>query len=449
MPAVGRFSGTPASINASDEPHTEAIDDEPFELGDLGDDADGVGEFVFRRQHRMDCAPGELAVADLAATRCARAPGFADRIVREIVVQQERLFIRSLQRIDELFVFGGTQRDDHQSLGLAASEQCRAVRARQQADFGDDLPDRLDIAAVDTLAGVEDVPAHDLGFKVLEYAGNRLLVVFRLGAFGEEVRHHLFLDCGDCVLPILLFHDRISRAQILLGEAEDFVLQCLVVGDGEVARLLCGFLGELDDRLDHRLEMPVAEHYRAEHDFFGQLLGFQFHHHHRVVGAGDDEIELTFLHFVERRIEHVFVTDEADAGAADRAHERCAGQRERRGSRHHRDDVGIIFLVVRKHGDGDLGIAAPAVGEQRTDRAIDQARGECVLLGRTALALEIAAGNSAGRVIFLGVVDGQRKEINAFLRLLGGDDRGENGGLAVRGEHRAVGLPRYSTGFQR
>ena len=31
MPATGRFSGTPASIRASDEPHTDAIDDEPLD----------------------------------------------------------------------------------------------------------------------------------------------------------------------------------------------------------------------------------------------------------------------------------------------------------------------------------------------------------------------------------------------------------------------------------
>ena len=31
MPAVGRFNGTPASISASEAPHTEAIDDEPLD----------------------------------------------------------------------------------------------------------------------------------------------------------------------------------------------------------------------------------------------------------------------------------------------------------------------------------------------------------------------------------------------------------------------------------
>ena len=31
MPAVGAFSGTPASIKASDAPHTVAMDEEPFD----------------------------------------------------------------------------------------------------------------------------------------------------------------------------------------------------------------------------------------------------------------------------------------------------------------------------------------------------------------------------------------------------------------------------------
>ena len=449
MPAVGRLSGTPASISASDEPHTVAIDDEPFEFGDLGDDADGVGELFFRRQHRMDRAPGELAVADLAPAGRAHAAGFADRIGREVVVQQERLLIRSLQRVDELLVFGGAERGDHQSLRLAAGEQRRAVGARQHADFRHDLPNGFHVAAVDALAGVEDVPAHDLGFELLEHAGNRGLVVFRFGAFREEVRHHLLLDRGDGVLAILLAHDRIGGAQILLGEAENFLLQRLIVGDGQLARFLGGFFGELDDGLDHRLEMPVAEHHGAEHDLFGQLFCFRFHHHDGVLRAGDDEVELAFRHLVERRIEHVFVVDEADAGAADRAHERRARKRQRRRGRDHRDDIGIVLLIVRQHGDGHLGVAAPAVGEQRTDRAIDQARGQRVLFGRTALALEVAAGNPAGRVVFLGVVDGERKEIDAFLRLLGGDDGGKHTGLAISGEHGSVGLTRYSAGFQR
>jgi hypothetical protein len=42
-------------------------------------------------------------------------------------------------------------------------------------------------------------------------------------------------------------------------------------------------------------------------------------------------------------------------------------------------------------GDDDLGVVLVAVGEERTDRTVDQA-GNQRFLGRTAFALEVAAG---------------------------------------------------------
>ena len=151
-------------------------------LGDLGDDADGVGEFLRLRQHRMDRAPGQLAVADFAPLGAAHAAGFADRIGREVVVQQEGFLVGALQRVDQLLVLAGAERGHHQRLGFAAGEQRRAVGARQHADFGHDRAHGLEVAAVDALAGVENVPAHDLGFQLLEHAGDAQLVVFRLSA---------------------------------------------------------------------------------------------------------------------------------------------------------------------------------------------------------------------------------------------------------------------------
>jgi hypothetical protein len=90
----------------------------------------------------------------------------------------------------------------------------------------------------------------------------------------------------------------------------------------------------------------VAEHDGAEHDVFGQLLGFRFHHQHGVAGAGDDEVELGLLHLVDVRVEHIFAVDVADAGAADRAHEGHAGegQRGRRGD--DRQNVRIVLQVM-------------------------------------------------------------------------------------------------------
>ena len=448
MPAVGRFRGTPASISASEAPQTDAIDDEPFELGDLRDHAHRVGEFVVRRQHRMDRAPGELAVADFAALGAAEASGFTDRVGREVVVQQELLLVGSRQRVDVLLVLAGAERGHDHRLGFAAGEQRRAVGARQHADFGDDVADGLGVAAVDALAGVEDVPANDLGFQFLEHAGDAQLVVFRLLAFREVVRHHLFLGLADRGVAILLDRNGVGGAQVLLDQAEHFLFQRAFVDDLDVARLLGGLLGELDDRLDHRLEVPVAEHHGAEHDVFVELLGFRFHHQHGVGGAGDDEVELGFDHLVERRVEHVFVVDEADAGGADRALEGRAGNRQRRGGGDQRQNVGIVLHVVRQHGDDDLGLVAPAVDEQRTDRAVDQAGNQRLLFGRTAFALEIAAGNAARGVGLFLVVDGQRQEVDAFARRLRGDDGGEHDGLAIGRQHGAVGLTGDLAGFK-
>ncbi len=192
----------------------------------------------------------------------------------------------------------------------------------------------------------------------------------------------------------------------------------------------------------------MAEHHRAEHDFLAQLLGFRFHHEHGVGSAGHHEVELALHHLVELRIEHVFVADEADAGGADRSHEGRARQRERGRCRHHGDDIGIVLQIVRQRGDDHLGVAAIALGEQRTDRTVDQTRNQSFLFGRPAFALEIAAGNTAGSVEFFLVIDGERKEIDAFLGLLRRNYGGEHFGFAVSGEHGAVSKARYLSGLE-
>ena len=139
----------------------------------------------------------------------------------------------------------------------------------QHANFRDDRAHSFEVTAIDTLVGVKDVPTHNLGFKLLEHAGNRELVIFWLGAFREEMCHHLFFHGGNGVLAVLLLHDRVGGAQVLFGEAEDFLLQRFVVRNGQFTWLLCSFFSELDDGLDHRLKVPVAEHHGTEHDLFG------------------------------------------------------------------------------------------------------------------------------------------------------------------------------------
>ena len=139
-------------------------------------------------------------------------------------------------------------------------------------------------------------------------------------------------------------------------------------------------------------------------------------------------------------IEHVFVVDETDTRCTKRTHERRAGQRQRRRGCDHRQDVGIVLEVMREGGHDHLGLVAPALGEQRPDRPIDQPRDQRLLLGGTSFTLEIAAGNAACGVELLLVVDGQRQEVDAFARLLVGDHGRQYLRFAISGDDGAVGL---------
>ena len=146
-------------------------------------------------------------------------------------------------------------------------------------------------------------------------------------------------------------------------------------------------------------------------------------------------------------IQQVLPVTVADARGADRALERDARQRERGGSAEHRGDVRVDVRIER-HDRGDhLHFVEEALGEQRADRAVDQARGERLLLRRPAFALEEAAGDAAGRVGLLDVVDRQREEVLVRVGVLAADGGDEDHGVAHGDEDRAVGLAREAAGF--
>jgi hypothetical protein len=91
-----------------------------------------------------------------------------------------------------------------------------------------------------------------------------------------------------------------------------------------------------------------------------------------------------------------------------------------------------------------LRLVLEALHEQRPDRPVDEAGGQRLLLGGTALTLEIAAGDLAGGEGLFLVVDGERKEVDPGSGLLLGDHCRQHARLAVLGEHRGVGLARHA-----
>ena len=100
-----------------------AIEDDPFDSMNVGNQTHGVREIGFRRKQVHQRAFGQRAVADFAASGPAQEFHFADGKRREVVVQHEaleRFFLE--EQVEALLVFLGAQRGGRQRLRLAARE---------------------------------------------------------------------------------------------------------------------------------------------------------------------------------------------------------------------------------------------------------------------------------------------------------------------------------------
>ena len=110
----------------------------------------------------------------------------------------------------------------------------------------------------------------------------------------------------------------------------------------------------------------------------------------------------------------------ADAHGADRHREGDVRDHQRGAGAVHREDVVGVHVVDRHRDRRRAGSRAPALREERADRAVDHARGERGLLAGATLALEEAAGDLARGVHALLDVDGQREEVDVAEVACGG-----------------------------
>ena len=103
---------------------------------------------------------------------------------------------------------------------------------------------------------------------------------------------------------------------------------------------------------------------------------------------------------------------------------------------------------MRHDGADDLGLVLVALNKQRTNRPIDQAGGQNLLLARARLAFEEAARNLTGSIGFFLVVDAQWEEVEARTGFRLANHGAEHRGAAIGGHHRAVSLTRDLPSFQ-
>ncbi len=254
-----------------------------------------------------------------------------------------------------------------------------------------------------------------------------------------EAGHHRAVRIAARLRARLLAADLVGGAKGPFAQLGDLGDEGLVLRRRLPLPLgLAGVAHQLVDGGDGDVALLVAEDHGTEHHLLAELFGLALHHQHRAPRAGDDEIELALRELRRPRVEHVLAVDVADARGADRPVERDAADRQRRAGADHRRDVGLHVGVQAQHVDDDLHLVEEAVGEQRPDRAVDEPAGQRLELARAPLALEEAAGDLAGRVGLLDVVDGEREEVLAGLCLTLGDDGGQHDGVFHR-DHDGTG----------
>ena len=192
----------------------------------------------------------------------------------------------------------------------------------------------------------------------------------------------------------------------------------------------------------------MTEQHRAQHHFLGQLTRLGLDHQDRVRSTCNHQVQIAVV--VEPGlflVEQILAVLVADTGGADRTIERQAGTGQCSGDTEQRRDLGIHRRVERHHGADDLHLVGEALGKQRTDRTVDQARSEDFLLGRTPFATEKTAGDNAGGVGLFLVIDGHGKEIALARGALLVYHGAQHHGVAHVDHHGGIGLAGYLARF--
>ena len=184
------------------------------------------------------------------------------------------------------------------------------------------------------------------------------------------------------------------------------------VGLLDLDLVLAGLAAQLLDGGDQLLDLAVGDVERVEDLLLGDAVGAALDHQDRLVGAGDDQVDLELLVALLLGVDDEVAVELADPDRADVLGDRDRGDRQRRRGAVHRQDVVGVDVVHRHRLADELGLAVPALGEQRADRAVDHPRGQRRLLARARLAAEERARDLARGVVLLLDVDRQRQEVD-------------------------------------
>ena len=225
-----------------------------------------------------------------AAAGKSETTDFADRIGRKVIVQHEIGVAQTVEPVDHLLGILGAQGRGHDCLGFTAGKQSRTMGPWQQANHRLDRANLIELAAIDTGAILDDRPANDFGFQLLDHlAGGHLGLAVRVGIFFFG----LVANRIQRVATLRLVGFLVGCSDIFSDQLAQFFLdRAIVVASIKLPGLFRSLLRQIDDQAGNLLGRFVSELHGAKHDFLGQFLRFRFNHHHRAMGSGNHQVEL-------------------------------------------------------------------------------------------------------------------------------------------------------------
>ena len=355
-------------------------------------------------------------MADAAPRGIAHPAGLAGRERREVVVVHEALRVLGREVVDPLRHARAGQRREAQHLRLAALEQARAVRARDQVDLRRQRPQVGVTATIGADAIVEDAAPHDPLLQRVEGVALRLVV----GVVVEIVEQRRLDRSATSVAVGLVL--RLAQRGNQVG-ADPFLDGRQHVGIDRLRRVRP--LGRRDLRGQRLLHLAdrgnrfLTQRQRLDQHRLRHFPSLGLDHRDRVLGPGHNQVQVRDLKLRKRRLEHQFAIDVPDPHRRHRAVEGNVGDAKRRRRRNRAQRVGRVLHVDREDRDDQLRVVVVALGKQRPDRPVGQPRREHGRRRRSPLAPEKRSGNPPRRVEPLLELHREREKIDPRSRLRG------------------------------
>jgi len=235
-----------------------------------------------------------------------------------------------------------------------------------------------------------------------QLVGGQLGVLLVVGI--EEVALYLREGILALVLVVVACHG--YGVALVVGLPAHLGLEVVVVGLVAVLALLVGaqLAAEFFLQLAHGLDGLRGCLERAYEVLLRHLVHLALHHHDVVFGGAHHDVHVALCHLLLGRVYYVFAVDPAHAHLADGALEGDVGAGHGRRGGESCERVGLVHAVGAEQHHLHVYLAVVVGGEERPEHAVDEPRGEYLVVASLALALGEAPGEAPCSRILLTVV---------------------------------------------